>query len=539
MTWASNAGVEIPDLVPASLRRDWVASGRCPDRDLYGLFRDHVRDHPDRDAVIDAQGVLTYTELDVLARHRAVQLITQGLGPGDIIGISLPNGRSAVAAELAVAAIGAVSLAFPSRGTRDTLSLLGRARAAGAIVDRPLLALGLPHLRAVIATDAPPCPAPLPDIRVDPDSPARILISSGSEAEPKMVAYSHNAIAGGRASYVRALHSGDAPMRNLVLVPLASSFGSCGVPVTIAALGATLLVQDSFDPAAALRVIDQHRPTHLIGVPTMLRRIADLPGSDLTTTSLVAVVSSGAALPDATASACRSRFRVPVITVYGSTDGVNCHTTATSQDSTHSGLPDPSVTEIAITDPGGRRLPVGTPGEICALGPMTPMSYVAAPDLNARYRLPGGWVRTGDRGLLDESGHLHVLGRIRHVVIRGGYTISPAEVERLLATHPDVAEVACVGVPDSDLGERLCACVVQRPGTPSLTLPVVTDFLHAQHGLEKCKLPERLMVIPQLPLGATGKVCLHSLTAMATAGRNGFLTPPRSVLIEPIADSLS
>jgi acyl-coenzyme A synthetase/AMP-(fatty) acid ligase len=292
-----------------------------------------------------------------------------------------------------------------------------------------------------------------------------------------------------------------------VLVPLSSSFGSCGVPVTVAALGATLIVQERFDPAAALRLIATHRPTHVFGVPTMLSRLADHHAGGRTP-GLQALVSSGAALPPAVEERCARRFRTRVISVYGATDGVNCHNAG-------DGRPDPSVAAIAITDESGKPRPPGTRGEIRALGPMTPLSYVADTVLNARYRAPNGWVRTGDEGFLDEHGVLHVTGRLRQVVLRGGLTISPAEIELHLSDHPAVAEAACVGVPDPELGERLCACVVPRPGHQAPDLLGLNTHLTTSHNVEPRKLPERLLVLPALPLGPTGKICRTTLTSLA------------------------
>ncbi len=530
-----------------------------------------MKRHPDRTAVIDSAGTVDYAGLDGRVRHIAAHLAERGLGERDIIAVRLPNGRDAVAAELAVAAIGAVALPYPpGHGSRGPVSLLGRSRARAALVTHLSDAVPhaqLPYLEAVftfgeshptaqsparplvqslarplvqslarplVQSLATPARRPFVPRPVDPEAPARILVSSGSEAEPKMVAYSHNAMAGGRANYVRALHDGDGPMRNLVLVPLASSFGSCGTSVTLAALGGTLLVRESFDPAAALRMIVEHRPTHVFGVPTMLRRIADQPPTEEEDfTGLRALVSSGAALPDATAEACRDRFGRRVITVYGSSDGVNCHTATPSllpatapgllpaastglpAPAAGTGLPDPAVTRIRILDATGAPVPAGQPGEICARGPMTPLAYVADPGLDARYRTPTGWVRTGDRGLLDEQGRLHVLGRLKQIVVRGGYNISPAEVERELGTHSAVAEVACVAVPDPELGERLCACVRATPGVPSPDLRELTVFLESQRGLERRKLPELLLRLDEMPLGPTGKICRSTLALLA------------------------
>lgn len=525
-----DTGISIGDLVPAALREHWVRAGHCPDRDVHALFRERVDAHPRRDAVIDAEGVLDYAALDREVDRIAAALSAAGIGAGDIVGVRLPNGRRMVITELAVAAVGAVVLAYPAgRGRKDTRSLLGRSRAAAAVfgaAEDAEDARALPCLRRIFtfgAGESGPrslddAPAACWDARPwDAEAPVRILVTSGSEAEPKMIAYSHNAMAGGRANYVRALAEtprADPPMRALMLMSLASSYGSCATHVAVAALGATLVLADRYETTAALELVARHRPSHVFGVPTMLRRLADhppLPAEDLS--SVTTVVSSAAPLSDVTRRAAARRFGAPVISVYGSSDGINCHT-ARTLDGPGTGLPDPSVAEIRIVDEHGNDVPDGASGEILARGPMTPLSYVADPELDARYRTPDGWVRSGDRGVIDELGRLHVLGRLRQVVARGGYHISPAEVEREIAAHPSVVDVACVGVPDDDLGERLCACLSHTPGTSEPTLPEITAFLEADRGLERRKLPEILVVLPELPLAPTGKVCRRTVTAL-------------------------
>jgi non-ribosomal peptide synthetase component E (peptide arylation enzyme) len=119
--------------------------------------------------------------------------------------------------------------------------------------------------------------------------------------------------------------------------------------------------------------------------------------------------------------------------------------------------------------------------------------------------------------VLDAAGDLHVVGRLRQVVNRGGLTLSPAEVEALAEGHPALAEAVCVAVPDEELGERLCVCVVPRAGTPAPTLAELCGWLTDRHGLERHKLPERLVVLDALPLAATGKVCRRTVTALAHA----------------------
>lgn len=531
--WISSNGLVLTDLVPPDLRARWTANGWCPGRDLYTLFGEHVRDHPDRDAVIDERGRLTYAELDELVRRSASALAAAGGREGDVVGVLLPNGREAVVADLAVAALGAVSLPVPhERSGTDVRGLLRRSRAAALLTstDRreEFGGADLPHLRGVWALDPGPDGAPAPGrpdaatvrewrpARPDPESPARILVSSGSEGEPSMVAYTHNAMAGGRGNYVGALHTGPGPMRNLVLVSLASSFGSLGVPVTLARHGGTLVLLPRFDPAAALRAIERHRPTHLFGVPTMLRRLAAHP-EDADTSCLHRVVASGAPLHREVRDACAARFERPVVNVYGSTDGVNCHTGRRPEawEPGMAGYPAAEVAQVSIRDPRGRPVPAGETGEIWALGPMTPLCHVAAPDLDEQRRAPGGWVRTGDLGRLTPDGALHVVDRLRRTVIRGGVNIFPAEVERELSAHPHLAEAHCVPVPDPDLGERVCACVTPVPGAAVPTLRELVAFLRQERGLDTRKLPEHLLVLPELPIGPTGKVCTATLTRVA------------------------
>ncbi|WP_420078943.1 class I adenylate-forming enzyme family protein [Streptomyces sp. JL4002] len=529
--------IALHDLLPAELRRAWVVDGTCPDLDLYSLFRARQIADLHRTAVVDAKGSLCYTALDRKVRCLATGLRGLGIGPGDVVGVQLPDGRNAVIADLALAALGAVSLPFPvGRGVLEAECLLRRAEAVAVIAatehrgfrhaaDLRTLTGALPGLRHVVAAGpgTPPegtiplaellrsDPAGFVPARPDPDSAARILVSSGSEAEPKMVAYSHNALAGGRGNFLASLIPDGTPPRCLFLVPLASAFGSNGTAVTLARHGGTLVLLDHFDARAALDAVREHRPTHVLGVPTMVRMMLErLDVGAAPLPAPTALVLGGAPLDETTAAAAAEAFGCPVVNLYGSADGVNCHTgLGSTVPPTHgsavvAGRPDPRVAEIRIADPDTHEpLPDGAVGEIISRGPMTPLCYVGAPELDARYRTRDGWVRTGDLGYLDSDRVLHVVGRLKDIVIRGGANISPAEVERELTAHPLVRDVACVGVPDPLMGERLAACVVAR-GAQAPTLASLGEHLTGR-GLERRKHPERLLVVTELPLTAAGK----------------------------------
>ncbi|MGI5429273.1 class I adenylate-forming enzyme family protein [Streptomyces sp. CA-179760] len=531
--------VALHDLLPATLRRSWAVDGTCPDLGLYSLYRAHQIADPHRTAVLDAKGKLCYTALDRKARCLAAGLSGLGIRSGDVVAVQLPNSRNAVIVDLALAALGTVALPFPvGRGGREAASLLRRSEAVAVIAaaehrgnhhaaDLLTLAGELPALRTVIAAGTAPegavalsellrtDPKTFVPARPDPDSAARILVSSGSEAEPKMVAYSHNALAGGRGNFLGSLMPDGRPPRCLFLVPLASAFGSNGTAVTLARHGGTLVLLDHFTPEAALEALAEHEPTHVLGVPTMIRMLLDrMAGSGHRKLApLTAVVVGGSPLDEATAAEARRAFGCPVVNLYGSADGVNCHTGLTDDSpdadgrpGIAAGRPDPRVADIRIAVPGTPELAEvsrGTVGEIVARGPMTPLCYVAAPDLDSRYRTTDGWVRTGDLGLIDDDGTLRVVGRLKDVVIRGGANISPAEVEIELAAHPAVRDVVCVGVADPLMGERLAACVVPRDGA-ALTLDELCAHLGTR-GLERRKHPERLLVLAELPLTPAGK----------------------------------
>lgn len=551
--------VVLHDLLPARLRRSWAVEGLCPDLDLYSLFRARQIADPHRTAVIDARGAFCYTALDRKVRCLAEGLRGLGVGPGDVVGVQLPDGRGAVVADLALAALGAVALPFPvGRGALEAEGLLRGAEAVAVIAatahrgwtraaDLLALAPTLPALRHVISAGPGTVPEgtiPLARLlrtdptgfvpaRPDPDGAARILVSSGSEAAPKMVAYSHNALAGGRGNFLASLMPDTSPPRCLFLAPLASAFGSSGTAVTLARHGGTLVLLDHFTPEAALAAVRAHAPTHVLGVPTMIRMMLEHlepEGARATLPAPTALVLGGAPLDEATATAAAEAFGCPVVNLYGSADGVNCHTgidgrtaCADNARSTEAsagvvvGRPDPRVADIRIADPDTQQpLPGGRIGEIVSRGPMTPLCYVAAPELDARYRTGDGWVRTGDLGYLDADGLLHVVGRLKDVVIRGGANISPAEVEHALAAHPRIRDVVCVGVPDPLMGERLAACVVPRGPGAAPELPDLGAHLTAC-GLDRHKHPELLLLLDALPLTAAGKPDRAALRRRAAA----------------------
>lgn len=523
----------VHDLVPRELRAEWVRSGRCPGKDLYALFAERAQAHPDRTAVIDDVDAVDYARLATAVRRLAHRFAAAGVAPGDVVAVQLPNCWQANAVELAVAAVGAVCLPYPTAlREREARALLQQSESVAAVVasgiggcdtaelldavrhDLPMLrevfVVGEPcsdfaHLDPVLCGEAttdhwsPPA--------IDPDGPARVLVTSGTEATPKMVVFSHNAIAAGMGNRLAVLDPDG--MRALLLVPGSTGFGALGTVGVLACHGATLIVTAGFDADRTVALVDGHRPTHVFGVPTMFSDLLASPSLGRADTSSVRVIAGGGApASEALVTELQQRFGCVFVNRYGAADGAASQTSLDDPPdriATTMGRPDPAVMTLRTVDESGRDVGVGATGEIWARGPFSAMCYGNAPELDAAYRTADGWLKTGDLGVLDEDGYLRVVGRTKDIIKRGGASISPAEIEELLSSHPEVLHVACVAMPDDRLGQRVCAYVVPRDAAAAPTLADLTSLLLRQ-GLARYKLPERLELADELPRNPVGKI---------------------------------
>jgi acyl-CoA synthetase len=530
------------DLVPQVLRQEWTARGWCPGEDTFSVFAARAQQHLDKVAVIDDRGATSYERLHREALSIAKALLAQGVGAGDIVGIHLPNRHEVCAVELGVAAIGAASIAFPIMyREREVGSLLGRSRAIACVTvhsyngfDHAKLVhklIGeLPDLRSCFVLDgeATGCislDAVLADVPQsggdrerlwsdpDPSAAARIMVTSGTEGEPKMVQYHHHALIGGIANQLTVI-GGDSSMRLLLLPPISSGFGSLATFSVIARHGATVILTETFHPTNVLRMIDTHRVTIVGAVPAMMHvLLADDPAAVADMSALRTIYLAGAPIPRALVERTMAAFRCHVVSAYGCSDGAFCCTRPedpTDKIATTVGRPADMVCSFKIVGPDGNEREPGEIGEIWARGPISPLAYLHSPDLDRRYRDPVGWTKTGDLGTLDADGYLRIVDRLKDIIIRGGFNISPAEVEGELICHPAVSQAACVGTPDERLGEVTRACITLRPAAAAPTLDEVRAFL-AQRGLAKYKLPDQLCVVDVMPTNPAGKVLRREL----------------------------
>ena len=520
------------DMVPAQLRAQWVADGHCPGLDLMTLFQERVAQHPDKVAVVDDAGSVTYADLAAEARRIGAFLHEQGVGRGDVVAIQFPNIHQACAADLAVASVGAICLAYPVMYRHAAVrSLLTRSGATACLFVRRAgdfdfaammdeLRGELPSLRVlgVLGEQADGChslddvlagpdPGTRPAVEVAASDPVRMTVTSGTEGEPKMTIYSHDGIGGGIANILGAIRP-DENTRFLLLPPLSTGFGALGTYAALSRFGITMVVTAAFDPARVFKLIEAERITHLFGVPTMLAMMLEARPDGVDLSSLEVVGSFGAAMSEDRVRRTIDTFGARFVNGYGCTDGAACMTgwdDPPEKIAATVGRPSPALSHIRIQDDDGKDLPPGETGELCARGPMSPLRYFNSPELDERYRFDGGWVRTGDLAVIDDDGYLRIVGRKKDVIVRGGYNISPAETEAALLKHPAIAEAACVAMPDERLGERMCAYVVLRDGHSLPTLEEIQDHLTVA-GLARVAFPERLEPTEAMPLNPTGKI---------------------------------
>lgn len=531
----------IVDLIPPSLRQQWKTDGLYPGRSVYRLFAEQAQHQPDALAVLILGQRVTYAQLHDAILRLAGSFRAMGIVAGDVVAYQLSNSWHSSAIDLAVAALGAVVAPFPpGRGRLDIESLLKRCDARAFIVNpyyadmdmcqlveslRPmalslrfLIVDGAPrdgwHSLDALLQGPPLTDEELPEVCAD--TPVRLLVSSGTESEPKLVAYSHNALVGGRGRFLQRLHPDGPSFRGMYLVPLGSSFGSSATFGVLSWLGGSIALLPQFDVSAAIRAIEELRPTHLLGVPTMFQRIAADPAlAAVDKSSLRAIVSGGSVIDQTTIQRCVEAFGCSFVSLYGSADGVNCHNTLDDPPEVvfrSVGRPNPTVCEIRIIDDESNTLPPGACGEIVARGPLSPMQYVNAPELDAKYRDEEGWVHTGDLGYLDAQGYLVLAGRKKDIIIRGGANISPVQIENIATSHPDIVGSACIAVPDADLGQRVCICLTMKEGSPRPPLEALNLYFR-QRGLEASKLPDYLCFYRSLPLSPAGKVDKKRLAA--------------------------
>jgi acyl-CoA synthetase (AMP-forming)/AMP-acid ligase II len=488
------------------------------------LERNRIR-RGDRIAVIDGDRRVTYGELDDRTGRLARGLLGHGLRRGDAVALLSANRLEVWEAYFALARLGAIAVPVnPALPPAEVGRLSARCRARMVLGEAPLLA------RLEGAVEAPRVAfederyagwlacgdgAPLPDVELG--DLFAILHTSATTGEAKGVMIDQRSLMAIALGYLEEAR----PPDDVVLLHCCPLFhGAVVLPLVLMTAGATVAVMRAFTPQLCLAEIARLRATHVFLVPDMLRFVLQaraFAGADLS--SLREVIYGAAPMPPALLAEAHERLGCGFRQLYGSTEcGGPMGTLAPEDHVFDPEAPHPVGRmvwgmEAAVRDEEGRRLPPGEVGEVCIRGDGLMRGYWEDPEAT-REAMPDGWFRTGDLGRLDERGFVHLLGRTRDVINRGGLKVYPAEVERALLAHPGVRETAVVGVPDRDWGEVPVAYVVAAGSPPS-----PADLLRFTVGrLASYQRPVRVELIDELPRNPAGKILRRVLRERAAAG---------------------
>jgi long-chain acyl-CoA synthetase len=485
--------------------------------DLCALLDQAAADHPDRVALRMDDLVLTYAQLREAAGRMSTLLASEGVNPGDRVGIMLPNVPAFPIALYGALGAGAVVVPMnPLLKSREVGYYLSdskarlvlawhsaAAEAAKGAADAGAQAIAVDTADMAGLLDG--CiAARSPSGRQDEDD-AVILYTSGTTGRPKGAELTHAGLVRNAELTARTLLKNEPDDVMMGCLPLFHVFGlTCGLNATVASAG-TLTLLPRFDPAKALEIIQRDAVTIFEGVPTMYAAMLHLPEADAAQAATLRVcVSGGASLPVEILRGFEEKFGCIILEGYGLSE------TSPVASFNHPdrvrkpgsiGTPIEGV-QMRLIDDQGQTVSDGEIGEIAIRGHNVMKGYWGKPEATAE-AIKDGWFRTGDMARVDEDGYYYIVDRKKDLIIRGGYNVYPREIEEVLHEHPAVAEVAVIGMPHPELGEEIGAAVTLKPGA-STTPEELRAF--ARDKVAAYKYPRRVWLVDALPKGPTGKI---------------------------------
>jgi len=522
---------------------------------------------PRRTFLADRLGELGYGRACARVRRMAGLFRRWGLRPGDRVLLASREDRSTAVLFLALLRCGLTAVLLdPDTGPDRARRLIALSGPEACLVERGLIeAWGLAGRERVLAlvpeaaggfldrlrerpgTDPdayPGClaglaPETLPE-HLDPQADAYVMFTSGTLSDPKGVRITHRGLWDhlGTLGRVYGLQADSVLFNNLIL---SHADGINQGPLLAFLHGVPVVRPFPFQlqtMEAMLDAVYRHRVSHLIAVPTMLallERHCTGRRDALRTRDFRLVVSCGGPLEEDLWRRFEATFGVPVLNLYGLTETVNGGLFAGPEAATRrpGTVGRPVDCEARIVAQDGRICAAGEPGEIQLRGSLVMAGYLNAPEATARALGAEGWLRTGDLGLREADGCYRVLGRIKALIIRGGFNVHPEEVSEALLAHPGVLEAVTFGLPDPVWGEQVASAVV-APGLDEASLAAF-----ARTRLEGQKVPSRILFLDTLPRGRSGKVILEAVRAQAEAalrqaspGERGGATLEAAVLAE-------
>ncbi|HJQ84563.1 MAG TPA: AMP-binding protein [Candidatus Binatia bacterium] len=519
---------------PTDRRARHEATGEWPQPSLSTMLAERMRRTPQRVYMIEGQRdggrSWTFADLGARATRMAAALARLGVGPGDVVSWQLPNWIEGAALAVAIDRLGAVSnpiitiyrereIAFVCRQARtrvlvvpgvvrnvDHREIARAVRAAAPNLEHVLTVRAEPGegMQALEALENASFPAPRPP---GPHDVSMLFYTSGTTADPKGVLHTPSTL-GAIVRFHAELMRPSPADRSLLQFPLPHIGGLVLFVMAPIVHGSSTVFVDGFDPALAVDLIERYQVTSAGGPPAILQAMFAAPNFAPEKVRTIRASGSGAAdvSPELMRETARRFGGATVHRSYGMTE-CPVFTSGSPDDPEEKrfgtdGRPVPGAV-ARVVDDAGHSVGANVEGELEAYGPQLCVGYLD-PALNVAFTADG-FIRTGDLAVRDEDGYLRITGRRKDIIIRKGENLSAKGIEDELAAHPKVADVAVIGVPDAESGERVCACVVVRPGAGALTVAEVRAFMEGR-GIMRQKIPEQVEMLPELPRNATGKV---------------------------------
>jgi fatty-acyl-CoA synthase len=485
----------------------------------------------DREALVDvaAGRRWTYTEFDRAVNEVALGLLARGLAKGDRVGIWAPNCAEWVIVQYATAKIGAILVnvnpAYRTHELKYVVEQSGMSLLISAVRFKTsdyrgmiteigfddVIYIGDDSWDALAVRGGDEAPLRDRAATLAFDDPINIQYTSGTTGFPKGATLSHHNILN-NGYFVGELVGYTEDDRICIPVPLYHCFGMVMGNLAATSHGACMVLPaPGFDPGASLRAVVQERCTSLYGVPTMF--IAELGLDDFAAYDLSTLrtgIMAGSPCPVEVMKRVVAEMHMTEVAIcYGMTETSPVSTMTRPDDSLERrtgtvGRTMPHLESKVVDPSSGLVLDRGEPGELCTRGYSVMLGYWGQDDATAEAIDAARWMHTGDLATMDGDGYVNIVGRIKDLVIRGGENVYPREVEEFLYTHPDIADVQVIGVPDQRYGEELMAWIVLRPGAAALDAAAVREFCTGK--LAHYKIPRYVHVVDGFPMTVTGKV---------------------------------
>lgn len=508
----------------------WLIQGRS----WCGLIAERAAATPDTHFLLDANGTeLTFAQFERKVDRVAAALAARGIGPGTVVAWQLPTRVSTLLVMSALRRLDAVQAPIIHLyREREVTASLQAVDAQFFIVPGQWGGFDFTAMANSVAEHVGSSPtlievgaeAPeLDDLSALPDRPDSdtdgehvrwIYFTSGSSGVPKGARHTDSTILAGSTGFAGIGRMGARPNEvSAMLFPVAHVGGAI-YQITALSAGFPLLVLESFDPAQVVAEFRKHKVTSTGGAPALYAGLMAMQKAspEPLFPDLTLLKGGGAPCPPEYLDDARDVLGVVIAHDYGMTEVPMIATADPYTEPAILRATDGMVipgNEVRLVDLDDAVVPEGQDGLVQVRGRAVCKGYTD-PGKDAESFTDDGWFRTGDLGRFHPSGHVEVIGRIKEMIIRKGEKIAPMEIEELLGRHPAVAEVAVIGLPDAERGERVCAVIVPAAGATAPSLPDLAAYLTGA-GLMKQKLPEQLEILSELPRTGLSKVAKAQL----------------------------